>query len=613
MSLQEKISHLPKSPGVYFMKDNKGTIIYVGKAKSLKPRVSSYFQNTNHSMKTRALVSEIADFDLLITKTEVEALLLERSMIRHHQPRFNILLRDDKEYPYVRIDFNDPWPRIKKVRRRKNDQAKYIGPFGHAGLLNDMLKTVLRVFPLIRCSPHEFANTTRVCNYYHMKMCLGPCVYDVDRDEYISMLNQATQLLEGKSSEVRTQLTAAMHDAAKRERFEQAARLRDQIRTLEGIAQQQSVVVHDYEEADIVGYFEQDETITFNVTIVRDYSVLSSLSYQVGSSIDSIEETLTSFLLQYYHQHPTPKIIITPLKLNHDAHLLTVLSEGEKYTVCIKTGFQGEGKDLVSLATRNARFFSEQSTSLQLKQKAELEILKQLLELDKTPQNMECIDISNLQGNSIVASCVSFINGKPAKQNYRRYNITSVVGKNDDFASIYEVVTRRLKRGIEEHDLPDLLVIDGGKGQLQSALQALTNFPDLNLDIVSLAKSRALRQKSDISSLTTKSSERVFLPNKTVPIELSEGSPSYRIMTRIRDEAHRFAISFHRKKRTKTSLESTLQEIPGIGPKTNQKLLQTFGSIDNMRKASLEQIKKVPGIKEPTAVKLHAWLQEKSD
>ena len=610
MSLKEKISHLPKSPGVYFMKDSKGNIIYVGKAKNLKNRVSSYFQGRDTSIKTRALVDDIKDFDLIITKTEVEALLLERSMIRHHQPRYNILLRDDKEYPFVRVDMKDPWPRIEKVRKRKDDGARYIGPFGNAGLLNNMLKTVFRVFPLIRCSPYEFKNAKRPCNYYHMKMCLGPCVLEVNRDEYLAMIEQALGLLEGQNKDVKKQLKEKMAQAAEFEKYEQAARLRDQISILDNIDQHQAVVVQDFEDADAFGFHEEDGALTFNVTMVRNFVVISSDSFMVGSSIDNIEETFESFLLQYYHNRLTPETLILPIKISNSADLMAALCQDQKTMGKIVSKGKGDAKDLLQLSADNAKFFVEQKKALQLKQKAELEILQSTLGMDKLPIRMECIDISNIQGSSIVASDVCFVNGKPSKNLYRRYTIQTVVDKNDDFASIREVVRRRLERGVRDDDLPDLLIIDGGKGQLSSALEALADYPSLKLPIVALAKSRPDKIAIDETYRPSASQERIFLPGENYPINLETGSPAFRLVTSIRDEAHRFAITFHRQKRKKTSHASILDDVPGIGPILRKRILQELGDIKSIQNASLERLLEIKGLNEKTALALHSMLKD---
>ncbi|NRA63679.1 MAG: excinuclease ABC subunit UvrC [Pseudobacteriovorax sp.] len=613
MSIREKLQHLPTEPGVYLMKDKKNQIIYVGKAKSVKNRVSQYFQKSEQHPRTRALVSEIADFDLMLTKTEVEALLLERTLIRHHQPRYNVLLRDDKEYPFVRIDFNDDWPRIRKVRRRKDDGAHYIGPFGSAGVLNTLLNTVFRVFPLIRCSPHEFKTVKRPCNYFHMKMCLAPCHKEVDRTAYVSMLKNALRLLEGRNQDLKKTLELKMKAAAQNEDFENAAIYRDQIQAMEKIGIKQSVVSSEFEDADAIGVFRKDDSITFNITLIRDYLVVGHENFRVAAAIDDDEETLISFILQYYHNRLVPKHLLIPIKIKNKADLQTVLSEDRQTQSKIVFPTSKERKDLCELAQQNAKFYTEQQDNLELRRYAELEILKDLFDLPAPPKRIECIDISNMQGSAIVASNVCFINGKPSKDKYRRYNIKTVEGKNDDFASIEEVVGRRLKRGVEEGDLPDLLVIDGGKGQLSSALSAAKDFPQIATTIISIAKSRRQSQAIDLVSTRFSSHERVFMAGRNDPIILREGTPEHRIMTKVRDEAHRFAITFHRKKRQNQSHKSILDDVPGVGPTLKKRLLSTYGDIAGLKSAPFEDVLKIKGMTEKSTTALFSMLNANAD
>ncbi len=613
MSLREKIEHLPQLPGVYLMKDAKARIIYVGKAKNLKNRVSQYFHHRDQGIKTRTLVAEIHDFDLMVTKSEVEALLLERTLIRHHQPHYNILLRDDKEYPFVRVQFKDPWPRIEKVRRRKDDGARYIGPFGNAGHLNAMLKTVFRVFPMIRCSPHEFKNAKRPCSYYHMKMCLAPCTQEINRTEYLAMLERALGLLEGRNKTVKTNLQERMLAAAAKEHFELAAQLRDQIKLLELISAKQTVIINTIDDGDAVGMFKEGEYITFNVTMIRHFAVIGHDNFTLPATIDNDADTLVSFLLQYYHNRMVPHHLLLPFKLDNAADLAVVFSQDRRDKIQVHSGgLSGESLQLIELAVENAKFFADQQHQLKLRKRAELEILKDLLKLSVLPRKIECIDISNLQGSAIVASNICFMDGKPAKELYRRYNINSVQDKNDDFQSVFEVVTRRLERGVRDDDLPDLLVIDGGKGQLNAAINAAASFPQLPLAIIALAKSRLEKIPINIDMPRERSYERIFLPDTEVPIPLEEGSPAYRLMTQIRNEAHRFAITFHRVKRQKIGHRSILDEIPGVGPVLKKRLFDEFHDIEGMKKASLERLLEVKGLNEKIAVALHAILKNNS-
>lgn len=612
-ALEQKLTQLPADAGVYLMKDRKGTIIYVGKAKNLKNRVSSYFHSSlQQSYKTRALVAEIMDFDLMLSKTEVEALLLERTLIRHHQPRYNILLRDDKEYPFIRICLEDPWPRLEKVRRRKEDGAHYIGPFGSASRLSLLLRQVYRVFPLIRCSPHEFRAATRPCNYYHMKMCLGPCTLPVDRAHYMDLIRAAISLLEGHVGPLLSDLKKKMREAAASERYEIAAQLRDQIQTIEQMTHNQVAILSDTQNADIIGLIEKEGHLGFHVLNVRQRTLLGGDHFIVPSSAETIQEALSSFILQYYASRPVPELILVRETSELSEDLALVICHQQESQSKILKAKKGEQKDLLEVAERNATHQLDSQVNLKQQQEVGLQLLQETLNLPRLPARIECIDISNLQGTAIVASDVCFMHGKPAKEYYRRYQIKTVVGAPDDFASIREVLQRRLERGLREDDLPDLLIIDGGRPQVQAAMQILSQYPQLGLPLIGLAKSRLDKGPRDDSRSLGSSKERIVIPDREEPIELEEGSPVFRLLTRIRDEAHRFAITYHRKKRQGLSHSSVLDEIPGIGPTLKKRLLLEFGSLESLRSASLERLQAVKGLNEKTAMNLFAALHEET-
>ncbi|MES2746025.1 MAG: excinuclease ABC subunit UvrC, partial [Bdellovibrionota bacterium] len=361
ISLADKLKQLPQDSGVYLMKDKKGTIIYVGKAKNLKNRVSSYFQNSNqHTYKTRALVGEICDFDLMLVQNEVEALLLERTLIRHHMPRFNILLRDDKEYPFLRICYEDPWPRIQKVRRRKEDGAHYIGPFSSSSRLNVLLRQVYKIFPLIRCSPHEFKTAKRPCNYYHMKMCLGPCTLPVDRKYYVSLLKDAESLLEGNVSKLRRVLEGRMKAAAKAENYELAAQLRDQIQAIDHISQQQVAILDTTVDADVIGVFSAGDKRSFNVTMVRNKAMLGGDHFIVESSAGTPSEEMTSFILQYYANKQVPSQVLLRDIGEIEPELASVIAQNQDWAVTIRNAKKGEESDLLDISEKNAMHQLEQ-------------------------------------------------------------------------------------------------------------------------------------------------------------------------------------------------------------------------------------------------------------
>ncbi len=609
--VEQKLSQLPTDAGVYLMKNKKGAIIYVGKAKNLRNRVSSYFHSAQqHTSKTRALVAEITDFDLMLTMTEVEALLLERTLIRHHKPYFNILLRDDKEYPFIRVCLEDPWPRLEKVRRRKDDGAHYIGPFGSASQLSVMLRQVYRIFPLIRCSPHEFRAATRPCNYYHMKMCLGPCTLPVDRDVYISLIKSAMSLLEGNVSSLLSELKKKMRTASQAERYEEAALLRDQLKAVEQIGQNQVAILTDTVDADIIGIAASDSHIAFHVLTVRQRTLLGGDHFIVPTSPDSLQEALESFILQYYANRVTPARIIVGDTTDLSRDLGVVISQGQAILSDIVMASRGEERDLLDIAEKNATHQLESAVNVKQQAEVGLMLLQEALSLPRLPERIECIDISNLGAMAIVASDVCFIHGKAAKEFYRRYEIKTVEGAPDDFASIREVVQRRLERGLRDDDLPDLLIIDGGRPQVQAAMQVVSQFPQLGMPLVGLAKSRNDKGPRDDSRSLESSKERLVLPDREEPIELEEGSPVFRLVTRIRDEAHRFAITYHRKKRQGIAHRSILDEIPGIGPTLKKRLLIEFGSVESLRAASLERLQNVKGLNEKAALNLFTALHQ---
>lgn len=612
--LKEKITRLPREPGCYMMKDSKGRIIYVGKAKSLKSRVSSYFgAKSGLSYKTVRLVEEIYDFDVMITKTEVESLLLERTLIKHHKPQFNILLRDDKEYPYLRIGVNEEWPRIEKVRRRKEDGALYLGPFGSARQLKILLDATYRIFPLIRCSRHEFETVRRPCNYYHMKMCLGPCKLPVDKGLYRSMIDDAAAFLSGRNKEVVRNLKDKMGQASEAENFEHAAVLRDQLQAFEAVTEKQSVVLGDIEDADVIGYAQRELRAAFHVLMIRERFLVSSDAFLIHAPVDEGAEALAAFLLQFYDARTVPSEIIVPFALDDAEGLKDALlaSHPDVNKLAIKEPQRGPRLDLIEMATKNAVHTLDDEQRTGERRRVELEVLKDKLRLKRLPRRMECIDISNIQGTAIVASDVCFIDGKPSKDLYRHYVIREIVGAPDDFGSIREVVRRRLVRGERDQDLPDLLIIDGGRGQLSAALDAFKDFPGVDIDLVSLAKSRSEKDRRKIISADapTRTFERVFFPGEELPLPLATGTPEYRLLTQIRDEAHRFAITHHRKRRGSIAQASGLEEIPGIGPSLRGKLLEAFGGLEGLRQATLEDLKKIKGLREAAAVALFSQFR----
>lgn len=614
---KEKLSRLPQSPGVYFMKDSLGEVLYVGKAKNLRSRVSSYFiSSNNHSPKTLKLVRRIQDFEVILVATESESLLLERTLIKHHLPPFNILLRDDKEYPYVRIQFNDQWPKLDVVRRKQDDGAEYYGPFTSPSHLRLGLEAVRRVFPLIRCSEWEFKNAKRVCNYYHMKLCLGPCVLPVDPVLYQNMLRDSMRLVQGDNDDLLVTLTERMSQASKSELYEIAAQYRDQIASIRQLGEKQSVILDQMFNFDVVAWQREEEVLSVAVLMIRKGRLLGQDSFVLtDQGPDDENLSIRHFFLQYFDsKHANHNVYITETFEGINHLEVVLMSDGQASFRVIPSITSNEvDKELVAASTlvqtamENARYRLKEATKAHDKAKISLEALQNALKLSTIPRRIECIDISNLQEMAIVASNVCFIDGSPDKSLYRLYNIRSVSTAPDDYASIEEVVTRRIERGVKTNDLPDLLVIDGGKGQLNAALNAKAIFPGCSLKIVSLAKSRAPKNRKNTTHLQkdmNRSFERIFYDPNQPALPLAPGSPVYRIMTQIRDEAHRFALMHHRRKRAKLSSASPLDQITGIGPKIKQELLKRFGGIEGIRLASIDQLLKVKGVHEELALTL---------
>lgn len=609
MTLAEKNRSLPSSPGVYLMKDSKGKILYVGKAKNLKKRVNSYFQKQDHDVKTAALVKKIVDVEVIIATSEVEALLLERTLIKHHAPPYNILLRDDKEFPFIRIDYREPWPRLQKVRRRSDDGATYVGPFGNAGNLNTTLKTINSIFPLVRCSEYEFKKATRPCTYFHMNLCFGPCVFDnVDRNEYLDILKTCEDILRGKNTGVRKTLQQQMNQAAEAERYEKAARIRDQLAALEGVQQRQVAVTAETEDADVIGFTSLTSHIAFHVLFVRDFAILGGDTFILKQSVDDELALVSGFLMQYYEHRYLPKHLILNVNLPNKAQLLAALNPEAPLATQILVGSSPERKQLLQMASRNAAYSLNESKKLRPHKQIELSQLKDYLGLASEPEIIECIDISNLQYQAIVASLVCFEKGYPSKNRYRKYKIKSLTEHHDDYAAISEVVTRRLERGINEDDLPDLLIIDGGRGQLNAALAAAAAFSDLELPIISLAKARSSYDND--ATARHRSFERIYRSDQELPLPLEEGTPLFRLLTQIRDEAHRFAIRYHRQRRSQEATTSELDGIPGVGPTIRKRLLTRFRSIEEMRNATPAQLAHTKGVSTKLANDIAAALKK---
>ena len=586
----EKLKLLPDSPGVYIMKDDHGKIIYVGKAIVLKNRVRQYFQSSrNHTPKVRAMVSHIADVETIMTANEVESLILEANLIKKHRPRYNIRLKDDKSYPYVKVTVQEDFPRVFITRRVLRDGARYFGPYTNVTALRDSLKLLRRLFPLRTCRTMP----ERPCLEYHIKRCLAPCVGKVEAEDYHAMIRAVLLFLEGRTDDVERELEQRMNAAAEAYHFETAARLRDQLSAVRTAAERQNIVTGAGDQ-DAVGMARSAAGVCVQIFFIRGGKMIGREHFLLrGSEEESDADILRAFLEQYYNQATfVPREVLLPCAIDAAAQAtieawLAARKGGGK--VALLTPQRGTKHDIVQMATGNAaKFLADEETRRSLLDEQTLGAVEELgryLGLKHPPRRMECFDISHNQGQETVASMVVFEDGAPKKSDYRRFKIRSTEGKPDDFLSMREVTTRRYV-GLPEEELPDLIIIDGGKGQLSSALEIIRHAAGhKDVPVVGLAKQFEL----------------VFTEGNSEPVELPRRSQALYLIQRIRDEAHRFAITFHRKLRGKRNLVSVLDHIVGIGPKRRQSLWTHFGTLDKIKAASVDELAAVPGMNRPSA------------
>jgi excinuclease ABC subunit C len=580
--LQTHADALPHTPGVYLFKDGGGGVLYVGKAKDLHKRVRSYFQGKGLDTKTSVMLSRVAGVDHIATHTEKEALILEDTLIKEHHPRYNIQLRDDKRYPLLRLSVGERFPRLSVVRRTRGDGALYYGPFPSATSMRETLRVIHKAFPLRRCSATQFAHRSRPCLNFQMNRCLGPCCNEVSEKEYGRIVDQVRLFLEGKSDLLIEELQNRMDQEAEELRFEEAARTRDRLAALERIIEGQRVVAHDDSHRDAVGLARGGGKVSIQVLFVRGGRLLGGRSFTIKDAGLPDQEVISTFLHQFYGEGQfIPQEILVPLSLDDAVLLAEVLGERRKKKVRIRHPRKGAvGRDLLGMAQENA----EAKLLGQLQGEDALQELKERFSLAQIPARIEGFDISNLGGGLAVGSQVVFEDGEPAKALYRRYRIKTVQGIND-YGMTYEVLLRRLRRGKEGGDLPDLVLIDGGKGQLNVALEVLKELKIESVDALSLAKKHKPEE-----------TEKVFLPNRKEPIPLRDASPAALLLQRVRDEAHRFAIAYHKRLRGKEMTSSILDGIPGIGKTKKRALLQQFGGMEGVFAASPEELAKVPGM-----------------
>lgn len=586
--IQEKLALLPDQPGCYLMKDRQGTIIYVGKAKILKNRVRSYFTGS-HDGKTQALVNEIEDFEYIITSSNIEALILEMNLIKKHNPKYNVMLKDDKSYPFIKLTAERN-PRLIITRKVRKDKGKYFGPYPNVFAAKETKKLLDRLYPLRKCSTMP----NRVCLYYHIGQCLAPCVNDISEDTYKEMTDEITKFLNGGYQDVKKKLTEKMMEAAEALDFERAKEYRDKISAIETTMEKQKMTMQDFVDRDVFGYAVDKGWMCVQVFFIRQGKLIER-DVSMFPFYDEPEEEMLTFLGQFYDRvnHFKPKEILLPKELDGD--LVKELLE-----VKVVQPVRGQKKELVELATKNAKVALSEKFSLI--ERDEERTIKAIEKLGKamgiyTPYRIEAFDNSNIQGTNPVSAMVVFTNGKPDKKQYRKYKIKTVEGP-DDYESMREVVRRRYTRVLKENlPLPDLILIDGGKGQIEAAKDILQNELNLEIPVAGLVKD----EKHQTSNLLFGD------PLEIVP--LSRNSQEFYLLQRIQDEVHRFAITFHRQLRGKTMFQSILDDIPGIGEKRKKQLIKHFGSVSKMKEATVEDFRAI-GIPKNVAESLITALHE---
>ncbi len=610
----EKITNLPSRSGVYLMRDDKGKVIYVGKANDLRARVRAYFHSPDGRCQVEFLVRRVADVETLVTSSDKEALILENNLIKQYKPRYNIRLKDDKSYLSIKVTTQHAWPRIFPTRKIVKDGNRYFGPFSSAVAARETLDIVEKHFLLRNCTEHNFKNRSRPCLQYQIKRCLAPCVLPVSQPDYRERVRQAVLFIEGKQDELLAELRQKMAQKSAALEFEAAAKIRDQIQAVEKTLEKQRMVAHWGSDQDVFGLYREGGFIEVQVLFVRQGKLTGSQSYALEDLEFPDEEVMAALLTQFYQGHRfIPDEILLPVELDDREVREEYLRENKGKRVSILSPQRGAKSELVEMARENARqSFSERHDQEKAREKM-LQELQSKLRLRNYPQRIECFDISMLHGANAVGSMVTFFNGEPDKSRYRHYRIRTIDASSggDDFGMMLEVLKRRFARGKEEEDLPDLVVVDGGKGQLAMALAAIAEVGVKGVEAVGLAKMRV--QSAPRSTEIERSEERVFLPGQSNPVILKRNSNALFLLQRVRDEAHRFAITHHKKLRARQTLFSALDRIPGVGGARKRALLRAFGSIKRIEKATLEELLKVPSMNEKTAREILQSLCSVSD
>jgi excinuclease ABC subunit C len=614
--IQAILDTAPTKAGCYLMKDASGKVIYVGKAVNLRNRLRSYFHSSaQHTPRTRHLVRHIADIEWIVVGSELEALILEMNLIKKHRPHYNVRLKDDKRYPYVKVHWADPFPKVTVTRQMVSDGSRYFGPYTSVWAVHQTLDVLRRIFPYLTCDRTITGQDERACLYYDIKLCSAPCIGTIDQAGYRQSIDDLCQFLEGRTEPIVSRMQAEMHRAAGELRFERAAAIRDQLQAIEKVVERQKVVSSDYVDSDVIAMARSDGEACVEVFFIRNGKLIGREYFLLEGAEDSPDaDVMSEFIKQFYDQAPSiPAQVLLP----HEVEEANIIKQwlknrrsGKKVEILIPK--EGQQRELIQMAVENA---AETLAALQAQWEADshrqeqaLAELQQALRLDGPPNRIECYDVSNTQGTAAVGSMVVFEQGVPRKSYYRRFNIRTVKGP-DDFASMEEVLTRRFNRWRAAQEaaqvpgkkpdqafalLPDFLIVDGGKGQLSRAVAVLEKFD--------------LLDKIPVAGLA-KQNEELFIPNRSTPIVLPRKSQGLFLVQRVRDEAHRFAITSHRKRRTKTGLASRLDSIPGIGPARRKALLSRFGSIEKIKDAPIEELTAVPGVTQQIAHSIKSYLE----
>ena len=599
--LTEQIRGLPSHPGVYLFKDAEGTILYVGKAANLRHRVSSYFGAGPLTPKLKRMVSKIADLEYFVTSSEQEALILELNLIKRHHPHFNVSLKDDKTFPYLKIDLGEDWPRVHITRRLEENGGRYFGPFASAKSIRQTLKLLKGIFPFRSCTRDITGTDSRACLEYDIGHCLAPCIGAASRQEYAEVIKQVILFLEGKQERVVKQLESQMEQAAEALDFEKAARIRDQIQAVEQVVEGQRIAATVKGEQDVIAFAGDKNQAYVQVFFIRNGKLIGRESFLLrGTRYEEPSQIMTSFIQQFYASTPQiPPLLLLQHPVEDTAMLQDWLQSRRGGRVIIQVPRRGSKKQLVNIVAENAQQGLEQLRIKQLASpktlSAALEEIKRELNLPRLPSRIEGYDISDIQGMAAVGSMVVFEGGKPKPAHYRRFKIKTVAGA-DDYAMLDEVLKRRFKRAGAASDtwaiLPDLVLIDGGKGQLKAARTAMEAMGAGSVPTASLAKEN----------------EELFIPQKPKPIILPRSSPGLQLLQRLRDEAHRFALGYHQRVRKREAFVSVLDTVPGIGPKRKRALLRQFGSVRAIRDASIEELAAAKGMTPNLAKKIEQYL-----